>query len=225
MSDAAGWTILGGLITLAIFSFLYRDNPLYKLAEHVAVGVSVGFLIVNYYYNVFKPKVWDNVLHQGKYDYLIPFVLGVLLFSRFVPKSGWLSRWSLAFLLGAGSGLSIPATLESRVLKQIEGSITSLVTLAPPDAAAGAGAFWASLWGSFLSIFLVLGTLACLVFFLFSVEHKGPVGRFAYTGRLLIMAGFGASFGYTVMARVSLLIGRVQFMTRDFVEAIGRVFT
>lgn len=225
MSDAVGWTILGGLITLAIFSFLYRDNPLYKLAEHVAVGVSVGFLIVTYYYNVFKPKVWDNVVHRGQYDYLIPFVLGVLLFSRFVPRAGWLSRLSLAFLLGAGSGLSIPATLESRVLKQMEGSITSLVTLAGPSGAVGAAAFWGSVWASFLSIFLVLGTLACLVFFLFSVEHKGPVGRFAYTGRLLIMAGFGASFGYTVMARVSLLIGRVQFLTRDFMEAIGRIFT
>ena len=88
---AIGWTIFGGLVTLAIFSFLYRDNPLYKLAEHVAVGVSVGFLVVNYYYTIFKPKVWDNILHNHQYDYLIPLVLGVLLFSRFVPKWGWLS--------------------------------------------------------------------------------------------------------------------------------------
>jgi hypothetical protein len=30
------------------------------------------------------------------------------------------------------------------------------------------------------------------------------------------MIALGASFGYTVMARVSLLIGRVQFFTVDF---------
>jgi hypothetical protein len=216
---AVGWTILAGLITLAIFSFLYRDNPLYKLAEHVAVGVSVGFLVVNYYYNVFKPKVWDNVLHNHQYDYLIPLVLGMLLFSRFIPKWGWVSRWSLAFLLGASSGLSIPATLESRVLKQIEGTIRPLFVL---DATGGS---WASIFQSANAIFLFVGTIACLVFFLFSVEHRGPVGRLAYFGRLCIMAGFGASFGYTVMARVSLLIGRVQFMTRDFWDALGRLFT
>jgi hypothetical protein len=209
------WTILAGLVTLAIFSFLYRDNPLYKLVEHIAVGLSVGYLVVTYYSTVFMPKVWENVVHKGNYDYLIPFLLGILLFARFVPKAGWLSRYSLAFLLGAASGLSIPVTLEGRVLKQTEATIQSLVVLDHGPAA--------NLLGSMQSIFVVIGTLACLVFFLFSIEHKGALGRAAYFGRLCIMAGFGASFGYTVMSRVSLLIGRIDFMTKDFVSAIRQL--
>ncbi len=212
------WNILGGVTTIAIFSFLYRDNPLYKLAEHLAVGISVGFIIVVYYETVFMPKVWDNILHKGQFDYLIPLAFGVLFFTRFIPKRGWLSRWSLAFLLGAGSGLAIPATLEARVLRQMEGSIRSLVTLD------SSGSIQANLLGSLSAVFLVVGTLACLIFFLFSFEHKGPIGRVAYFGRLCIMAGFGASFGYTVMARVSLLIGRIQFMTHDFIDAVVALF-
>ncbi len=101
------WTILAGLVTLAIFSFLYKDNPLYKLAEHIAVGVSVGFLVVTYYNNVFKPKVWDNILLKGQIDYLIPLLLGLILFTRFIPKIGWVSRWAIAFYIGGSSGLSI----------------------------------------------------------------------------------------------------------------------
>ncbi len=217
-AGAVAWTLVGGVVTLAVFSFLYKDNPLYKLAEHVAVGVSVGFMVVNYYYTVFVPKVWDNVIHKGQFDYLLPFILGVLLYSRFVPKWGWVSRWSLAFLLGAGSGMSIPSNLESRVLKQIEGSTASLVVPVSGDP-------WSTFLQTAVSIFLVVGTIACLVFFLFSVEHKGGVGRLAYFGRLCIMAGFGASFGYTVMARVSLLIGRIQFLTQDCWKAIAQVFS
>lgn len=213
------WTILAGLVTLAIFSFLYRDNPLYKMAEHIAVGISVGFLVVTYYNNVFKPKVWDNVLHNGQFDYLIPFFLGLILFTRFVPKIGWVSRWALAFYIGGFSGVSIPSTLEGRVLQQTEATIQPLVSI---DATRS----WsANLLATADATFLIVGTLACLVFFFFSVEHKGGVGRFAYFGRLCIMAGFGASFGYTVMARVSLLIGRIQYMTRDLVESLGRLFT
>ena len=212
------WTIVAAFVTLAIYSFLYKDNPLYKAAEHIAVGVSVGFIIVLYYETIFMPKVWNNVMHNGKYDYLIPFVLGILFFTRFIPKKGWLSRIPIAFALGAGAGVAIPLTLEGRVLKQIEGSVASLVSL---DASLG---FQANALATVSALFLVIGTLACLVFFLFSVEHKGGIGRFAYFGRLCIMAGFGASFGYTVMARVSLLIGRIQFLTREFADAIGSLF-
>ncbi|MDM7917280.1 MAG: hypothetical protein ACE15D_16765 [Candidatus Eisenbacteria bacterium] len=215
MSTDVLWTLLAGAMTLAIFSFLYRDNALYKLAEHLSVGLSVGFLVVTYFNNVFRPKVWDNILVRGQLDYLIPLFLGLILFTRFIPKVGWLSRWAIAFYIGGFSGVSIPSTIEGRVITQTEATVRPLLTVADSTAA--------TIWGSFNATFLVVGTLACLVFFFFSIEHKGAVGRFAYFGRLCIMAGFGASFGYTVMARVSLLIGRVQYLTRDVVEAIGRV--
>lgn len=165
------WTLLAGFVTLAIFSFLYKDNPLYKLAEHIAVGLSVGFLVVTYYNNVFKPKVWDNILHNGQYDYVIPLFLGLILFTRFVPKVGWMSRWAIAFYIGGFSGLAIPSTIEGRVLGQTEATVRSLVSLDASKSLAQ------NLFASIDASFLVIGTLACLVFFLFSVEHKGPVGR------------------------------------------------
>src|SRR5262245_34495686 len=37
---------IAAFFTLAIFSFLYRDNPFYKIAESVLVGVSAGYWIV-----------------------------------------------------------------------------------------------------------------------------------------------------------------------------------
>ncbi|MBD3162471.1 MAG: hypothetical protein GF346_08930 [Candidatus Eisenbacteria bacterium] len=212
------WTLLAGVVTLAIFSFLYRDNAAYKMAEHISVGVSVGFLVVTYYYNVFKPKLWDNVLYNGQIDYLLPLFLGLILFTRFIPKIGWLSRWSIAFYIGGFSGVSIPQTLEGRVLQQSAAAVEPIVRLEPTGSTIG------NLLSSLDATFIAAGTLACLVFFFFSVEQKGAIGRFAYFGRLCIMAGFGASFGYTVMARVSLLIGRIQFLTRDFTDAIGGIF-
>jgi hypothetical protein len=212
------WTLLAGVITLAIFSFLYRDNPAYKMAEHISVGVSVGFLVVTYYYNVFKPKLWDNVFHNAQLDYLIPLVLGLILFTRFIPKIGWVSRWAIAFYIGGFSGASIPSTLEGRVIEQAGGSVRSLVSIDPSNTS------FSNILQSLDSTFLVVGTLACLVFFFFSVEQKGAVGKFSYFGRLCIMAGFGASFGYTVMARVSLLIGRMLFLTRDFADSIRAAF-
>jgi hypothetical protein len=39
-------------------------------------------------------------------------------------------------------------------------------------------------------------------------------------GVWFLMIAFGASFGYTVMARVSLLIARVQFLLRDWLHVL-----
>ena len=59
---------------------------------------------------------------------------------------------------------------------------------------------------------LIVGLLTTLIFFFFSKEHKGALGGAARVGIYFLMVSFGASYGYTVMARVSLLIGRVMFL-------------
>ncbi|MCY3770675.1 MAG: hypothetical protein OXG98_01430, partial [Gemmatimonadetes bacterium] len=67
------------------------------------------------------------------------------------------------------------------------------------------------LWGtSFSHIVLVLGVICGLVYFFFSLEHKGMLGRVSRAGIWVLMVTFGAAFGYTVMARISLLTGRME---------------
>ena len=68
-------------------------------------------------------------------------------------------------------------------------------------------------------LFLLVGVFSTVVFFFFSLEHKGVVGKISRIGVLFIMVSFGAAFGYTVMGRISLLIGRFQFLIYDWWEA------
>ena len=68
-------------------------------------------------------------------------------------------------------------------------------------------------------LILILGVLCGLVYFFFSKEHKGVIGRMSRLGVWILMVTFGASFGYTVMARISLLLGRMQALI-DWLEAI-----
>ena len=68
------------------------------------------------------------------------------------------------------------------------------------------------------SIIIAIGVLCVLVYFFFSVEHRGPVGVVSKVGIFFLMVSFGAAFGYTVMARVSLLIGRVYFLLHNWLH-------
>ena len=67
---------------------------------------------------------------------------------------------------------------------------------------------------------IVIGVVATLIYFYFSKPHTGVLGGVATVGIWFIMVSFGAHFGYTVMARVSLLIGRVQFLVIDWLRLV-----
>ncbi len=192
------WVWIGALLTLMIFSFLYRDNPVYRFAEHLFVGVANGYFIALYWHNSLRPNLFEP-LSQGNMIYLVPLLLGLMYFARFIPPISWMVRIPIGFMIGWSSGISIPAAFQALVLKQIEGTVILPGSFANPIE---------GIW----SLVILTGVIATLVYFYFSTEHKGVLRPASRLGIIFIMIGFGASFGYTVMARVSLLIGRIQFL-------------
>jgi len=202
---------IAAFLTLGIFSFLYRDNPVYKLCEHLFVGVSAGYYVVL----TMTSSVWPDMIEplfrhfsaNSNYLLLIPLFLSVLLFSRFFPRGDWLSRWPIAFILGVYPALRITGFGQGDVVEQIHGTILPLWV--PGDLGTTIG-----------NLLLISGLLCTLIFFFFSKEHKGALGGAARIGVYFLMVSFGASYGYTVMARVSLLIGRVMFLLDNWLGVL-----
>ena len=233
------WLVV--LLTLCIFSFLYKDNPFYKAAEHLYVGVSAGYVAVISFWQQVQPnlfgRLWPsrveiddgsilksiwyaiyeifNFISTGfgvldrsifpeggikGYDeirmiYLIPFILGIFMLLRLVPKLGWLARWAIAYIVGMAAGLRFYGFLNSDILIQIKASAIDFT----------------SDWGTIVNaLILFIGTLTGLIYFFYSTDHKGVVGRLSRIGIYFLMIKFGASFGFAVMGRISLLIGRIN---------------
>jgi hypothetical protein len=218
-------TVLGAWVatglTLFIFSFLYKDNPLFKLAEHLYVGVSVGYTIVKAYDTVIVHLIVKPIFEQGEFMLLIPVAIGLLMLTRYVPKAAWMSRYAFAFIVGVGSGLAIPRTISSFILKQVEDTVRPLLSLAGGNGAT----FSMNLLdpsSSINVIVILIGVISVLFYFFFSIEHSGPGKVVARTGVIFLMIAFGAAFGYTVMARMSLLIGRLTDLIEFSDASYGR---
>ena len=143
---------------------------------------------------------------------LIPLVLGIMLLLRLSPRGGWLAVWPLAFIIGTFAGLRLVAYVQADFLSQIRSSILSVVALDPSKSF--------KLQQSIENFLLLAGTLVCLVYFFFSVEHKGTVGRVSRIGIWVLMITFGAGFGYTVMGRIALLAIRLEFLFDDWLWLI-----
>lgn len=198
------WEFFGvtvaAFFTLSLYSFLYKDNPFYKLAEHIFAGISAGYYVGLIWHSVIKQQLWLPLVNEGQYLLIIPGILGILMFTRFISKISWLSRLSLAFVVGNTAGITLIRQLHGMVLPQVRSTFLNLT-----DAA---------------SIVMVVGVISTIIYFYFSKEHKGALGFVAQVGIWFIMISFGASFGYTVMARVSLLIGRAQFLLTNWLHII-----
>ena len=201
------WVWLSAFLTLCIFSFLYKDNPFYRFAEHLFVGSSAGYLIALSWHNTVYPNLFVPLFKQHQYLYVLPLLLGLIYLARFIPKYSNLIRIPISFLLGWGSGVVIPAAIQTDIIKQIQGTLLTREMFARWD-----NAVW--------SLIILVGVISTLVYFFFSRERKGVLKPISSVGVIFIMLGFGASFGYTVMARISLLIGRLQFLLGDWLHLI-----
>jgi hypothetical protein len=218
---------VAAFFTLAIMSFLFRDNPVYRIAEAILVGVSAAYWMVVGFWDVLVPnlfgKIWPAMVQAWAMPglsgpdaarnlwYVVPLILGVMLLWRLSPKGAWIARWPLAFIIGTTAGLRMVAFLHGDFLAQIRNTIVPLVVFA-------GGSF--DPWESLRNIIIVVSVLCCLVYFFFSFEHTGVVGKAAKVGIWILMITFGASFGYTVMGRIALLAIRIEFLLDDWLWLI-----
>lgn len=216
MAESIGvW--VAALLTLCIYSFLYRDNPFYRFAEHLFVGVSVGYGIVLTIHQGFIPFAWKPIAQAVTQQQwvglwrIIPIGIGVLFFARLVPTHAWLIRYPIAILIGVGSGLAIPNVMRADIFQQVHGTLV-------PFAQIHAGEL--GLFQIFGAILMLIGVISTLTYFFFSVEHRGAIGGVSKIGIVFLMIGFGSAFGNTVMGRVSLLIQRVDFLLADWLHLI-----
>lgn len=283
LADVLGFWV-GTFLTFCCLSFLYKDNPFYKLAEHLFIGVSVGYLIILQWGDNLQPKLIDALFVRGYHAiadgapldrwWVIRAAAAVLVVLMFVGALSrrwkWVGRFPIAFVVAFYAGLQINAVAQAELGEQIKFSagtidarkvdlnqasaeeLTGLPGSSPAIAekltAARAARPFASLddaiatpaltpaeradlsgarghlvgldakaavepgqhdvFGIVSNLLLLLGLLASLVYFYFSVAHSGPIGAVSRFGIWVLMIGFGASFGLTVQGRISLAIGR-----------------
>ncbi len=216
-TKALGIMVAAGL-TLVMYSFLYRDNPFFKVVENLYVGIALGYGAVMTWHQALKPEVVEPIILAPSFEALgsallergVPIVLGFMLLTRISRKYSWPSRYSYAIMIGWFAGMGIPITIHTYILKQVHAAINPLfeTEATPLDIALSVTT----------QIIVLVGTVSVLYYFFFSLERKGAGKAVSRVGIIFLMVSFGASYGYTVMGRISLLIGRVDFLLYEWLQ-------
>lgn len=219
--------IVGGVATLAIFSFLIKENPFFRFFEHLFIGIAAGFLPVMTVKTFLWPQILEpmfglNVLTfpdgtvaapYNAYNllYILPLLFGCLYYFIYSTRHGWLAKLVIGFSLGSSAGLSFQGFF-AEMLPQLSSSFKPLVVYE------GGGI---QLGESFNNILFVTTLLVVMYYFFFTFRRGTGAGKTAsFAGRWLLMVCFGAFFGSTVMARMALLVERIQFLIVDWYPAL-----
>ena len=224
--------LLGGFATLAMFSFLIKENPFYRFFEHVFIGIAAGLSPVLAIRDLLWPTVLEPMFgldivvypdgttsqpYQPLYLwYLLPMAFGCLYYFIFSRRHAWLAKLVIGLTLGAGGAIAIKGFF-AEVIPQISSSFKPLVVFTTDGSFDRIQSFNNSL-------FVVILLLVLNYFFFTFGKESSMQARSAQWGRPLLMVCFGAFFGSTVMARVALLVERVQFIIDQWCVAVLRLF-
>ncbi len=218
--------------TIAVYSFMFKDNPAYRAFQNALQGCATGWGCVL----VSKQILWEKLLlpvGQGFSSWfseglsvssfssillIIPGIIGCLWYFQYSKKHFWISRIAMCVTLGAGAGLSFKKTF-NELMPQITGSFKSIW----PDEYMLPGASFVQRAGlGFENLLFIVTMLSVLTYFFFAFERKSvSLNSSANLGRWFLMISLGAFFGNTFMTRLSALIERVHFLVAEWLRLVA----
>ncbi|MCE5196314.1 MAG: hypothetical protein LLG09_04195 [Negativicutes bacterium] len=200
-------TFLGAMLTLGILSILYKENPVYRICEHIFVGAASAHGIVTTFANTIKPGIQVNMIQKGQWWELLAIAIGLMIYFQPIKKLTWISRIPMALWLGYNAGYALTIRTAMPLFSNITSSFKDIWVIEQ-------GGF--NFLSSLNNLIFIVALILTMVYFFFSVEMKGPMVKASQLARAFMMIAFGYSFGSTLMSRVSLFLGRLQFLFSDW---------
>lgn len=203
-TDIGVW--VGAILTIFIYSYFItnRQNIAFRIAQNTVVGCALGYIIA-----IVMVKNVDYLaitkIAKGNILYIIPLIIGLMMYGRLSPKYSYLARTPIALIVSVGLGLGARAVLDADVYMQIVASSRWLIVGVDPSTAVN----------SIISLIAVITTVSYF-FFTLRPEKVPGIKALSDTGRFFLMIYFGAKFGATIMTRLTLFLGRAQYLMYDW---------
>lgn len=211
MDDVMG-VVVGFILTIFVFSFVIKDNPLYRLAVHLLVGVSAGYAGVVIVWEVFVP-LFERIAQDpsGSFSLLwyFPIFLALLLLLKLFPQTAWLGNSAMAILMAVGAAVGLIGAIVGTLIPQIASSYSGDLT---------------GLTGGLAGLLVGILTICTLVYFHFTGRLTAggtvvmPLWQ-RYTGlagQVVITITLGALFAGAFSTSLILLSERVGFFMNGF---------
>ena len=236
-------SFLGAIITLMVLSYLFADNPLFRLAIHIFIGSASGYVGAIAWHNVLKPGLVDPLFAAGLRGIaqpsalatvVLPWILVLVLLLKLSPRTARYGTLSMALLVGVGAAVVVGGAVSGTLVPQ---TLASMESLSPASVAPQTGETGLE---RMINVSLVLlGTITTLLYFRFGqrqsltgegetplavisgVTIPGPAGLVRAVGKAFIAVTFGVMYAGALSAALVVLVERLQFLRDTLSNLFG----
>jgi hypothetical protein len=210
---------LGFVFTLLIFSYVLGDNPLFRIATYIFIGVTAGYIAAVAFWQVLWPDLFYPLFYTSTPQNArlsVPLVLIGLMLMKVSPRTTHFGAPAMAFMVGVGAAVALGGAVIGTLVPQAFATVNAF------DLGASANAFGSLFNGSLI----LIGTVSTLVYFHFGARaaDDGLVHRplviewIAAVGRVFIAITLGALFAGVYIAALTALVERL-FAVWDFIAS------
>jgi len=198
--------VIAAILVIGVISIAFKDNIFFKFVERIFIGITLGITLTAAYGVIVNNGIIPIL--QGNYLVIVADIMGLLLLSRFSKSYSWLSRYTLALIVGMSLAIFTRTAISALIIGSIAAVVnTPLITN--------------NLLGTVSNLYAWVGLVAGLVYFVFTTGGIPKQGKpifniFSRIGRYTIMIYFGVYFGSTVLGRETVLLERISFVLRTF---------
>lgn len=213
--------LLGLILTLMVFSYLIGDNPLFRIAVYLFVGVASGYAATIVWHYVLVPKLFQSLLSLNPLA-IVPLAFGVSLLAKLSPRTAWIGSFAMAVLVGVGAAAAVGGALIGTLLPQAQAAIDGFDILS-------AGSRLEAASRLFEGVIMLGGTVFTLASFHFSAgravdgvpKRNRIIEGIAWVGRIFIAITFGALFAGVYMSALTAMIERLSFVLNFIRGLVG----
>jgi hypothetical protein len=204
--------VVAFLLTLMVMSYLIGDNPAFRIAVHLFVGVAAGYVAAVAWWQVLWPDLILPLVNGPtgvRAALALPLLLSGMLLMKAWPSITRLGMPAMGVLVGAASAVAVGGALQGTLVPQVTATIDAFDTQGTvlPDVL---------LNGSLI----LAGAVSSLAYFHFSarlrgdgsIRRLGVVEILAAVGGIFIAITLGVLFAGVYSAALTALIERLHFL-------------
>lgn len=216
-------TLVAGLLTVMVLSYVLGDNLLFRTAVHLFIGVAAGYAGAIALRNVLWPRLVLPVLTAGigavTTTMILSWALVLMLALKAWPATARWGSLPMALMVGVGAALVVGGAITGTLVPQTLAAMDTLDPRAVSPLTNETG-----LERMINVLILLVGTISTLIYFRFTAR-RGPTGDatqsrlvtwVGHVGRGFIALTFGVMFAGALAAALTVLAERVQFLIGIF---------